>query len=124
MNRHYYLAIVATSCFVSWELFSSPACQSALSVADWLMGALGLLGIIVLARQAIWKWPAPYRGFVFQLRQILAPRPGLGPAHRSRFLPDQRILHYACRILQSKRGRILGAEQGWEKGRSKSLWAL
>jgi hypothetical protein len=55
MNRDYYLAIFAMSCFFSWELFSSQACQSALNVADWLMGALGLLGIVVLAWQAIWK---------------------------------------------------------------------
>jgi len=43
------------SCFFSWELFSSQACQSALHAADWFMGALGLLGIVVLAWQAIWK---------------------------------------------------------------------
>ena len=43
------------SCFFSWELFSSEACQSALNVADWFMGALGLLGIIVLAWQSIRK---------------------------------------------------------------------
>ncbi len=41
--------------FFSWELFSRQACQSALHVADWLMGALGLLGIVVLGWQAIWK---------------------------------------------------------------------
>ena len=40
------------SCFLSLELFSSQACQSALHIADWLMGALGLLGIIGLAWQA------------------------------------------------------------------------
>ena len=55
MNRHYYLAIFAMSCFFSWKLFSSQACQSALNVADWLMGALGLLGIVVLAWQSIRK---------------------------------------------------------------------
>jgi hypothetical protein len=55
MSRHYYLAIFAMSCFFSWELFSRQACQSALHVADWLMGALGLLGIVVLGWQAIWK---------------------------------------------------------------------
>jgi hypothetical protein len=53
MNRHYYLAIFAMSCFFSWELFSSQACQSALNVADWLMGALGLSGIVVLAWQSM-----------------------------------------------------------------------
>jgi hypothetical protein len=55
MNRGYYLAIFAMSCFFSWKLFSSQACQSALNVADWLMGALGLLGIVVLAWQVIRK---------------------------------------------------------------------
>lgn len=55
MNRHYNLAIFAMSCFFSLKLFSSQACQSALNVADWFMGALGLLGIIVLAWQAIRK---------------------------------------------------------------------
>ena len=43
------------SCFFSWQLFSSQACQSALNVADWFMGALGLLGIVVLAWQVTRK---------------------------------------------------------------------
>ena len=55
MNRHYNLAIFAMSCFFSLKLFSSQACQSALNVADWFMGALGLLGIVVLAWQAMRK---------------------------------------------------------------------
>jgi hypothetical protein len=55
MNRHYYLAIFAMSCLFSWKLFSSQACQSALNVADWFMGALGLLGIVVLAWQLMRK---------------------------------------------------------------------
>jgi hypothetical protein len=52
------------SCFFSWELFSSQACQSALNVADWLMGTLGLLGIVVLAWQAIGKHPGHKSGDV------------------------------------------------------------
>ena len=55
MNRHYYLAIFAMSCFFSLELFSSQACLSALHLADWFMGALGLLGIMGLAWQAMRK---------------------------------------------------------------------
>ena len=43
------------SCLFSWKLFSSQACESALNVADWFMGALGLLGIAVLAWQSIRK---------------------------------------------------------------------
>ena len=64
MNRHYSLAIFAMSCFFSWELFSSQACQSALNVADWLMGTLGLLGIVVLAWQAIGRHPGHKSGDV------------------------------------------------------------
>jgi hypothetical protein len=55
MNRDYYLAIFAMSCFFSGQLFSGQACQSILNVVDWLMGALGLSGIVVLAWQAIRK---------------------------------------------------------------------
>jgi len=46
---------MAMSCFFSWKLLSSQACQSALNVADWFMGALGLLGVVMLAWPAIRK---------------------------------------------------------------------
>lgn len=55
MNRDSYLAIFAMSCVFSGQLFSSQACQSALNVVDGLMGALGLLGVVVLAWQATRK---------------------------------------------------------------------
>ena len=56
------------SCFFSWKLFSSQACQSALNVADWFMGALGLLGIVVLAWQLIRKHTVYQSGHILFTR--------------------------------------------------------
>src|SRR6185503_19873626 len=56
------------SCLFSWKLFSSQACESALNVADCFMGALGLLGIAVLAWQSIRKHTVSESGYIMFTR--------------------------------------------------------